>query len=252
MANKIRTRKYEEMFPDEVFEELSVNPIIYLAFGGLESHGPHNPMGIDMLPFYGIAQKAAEQTGGVVHPPVYMAVPGNPRLSSAQIRARNFLYPPSMWHGSEIMEAWLDETLWMFNSIGFKICVLLPGHAPNGALAEELSNNLDHHSGDMRIIVMRGVRLIKPAGFTQEEIGHGAMMESAWLEALLPGMVDLARIKQAIAKGPDAEALDRRYQWKSAKAQSYDNIAVEKGQKFVELAVDWIVREVALLRTCNA
>lgn len=248
MNTKIRTRKYEEMFPDEVFEEIAVNPIIYLAFGGLEAHGPHNPLGMDMLPFYGIAQEAAEKTGGIVHPPVYMSVPGHPPWNSAKLRAAEFLYPPSIMHGTEIMEAWLDETLWMFNSIGFKICVLLPGHAPNIYLSQNLCKKMNNRSGDMRIIVLNALPLIAPAGFTKEETGHGAMMESAWLEALYPGMVDLARIQPAIAKEPDTAALDKRYQWNSRKVQPYNSIAVEKGRKFVDIAVDWIVREVARLR----
>jgi creatinine amidohydrolase len=46
-------------------------PVVYVPFGLIEWHGRHLPLGNDALKAHGILVKCAEQSGGVVYPPVY-------------------------------------------------------------------------------------------------------------------------------------------------------------------------------------
>ncbi len=47
-------------------------PVVYVPFGLIEWHGPHLPLGNDALKAHAILVKTAEESGGVVYPPVYI------------------------------------------------------------------------------------------------------------------------------------------------------------------------------------
>ena len=66
---KIRTVRWEEMFPEELFEKIREEAVCYLAYGLAEPHGPYNALGLDWLKAYALSERAAERHGGVVAPP---------------------------------------------------------------------------------------------------------------------------------------------------------------------------------------
>ncbi len=47
-------------------------PVVYVPFGLIEWHGRHLPLGNDALKAHAILVKTAEQSGGVVYPPLYI------------------------------------------------------------------------------------------------------------------------------------------------------------------------------------
>ena len=63
--------RFEEMLPHEMEEAVNRFPVVYCAFGSLEWHGKHLPLGTDTLKAYHILIKTAEMFGGVVAPPTY-------------------------------------------------------------------------------------------------------------------------------------------------------------------------------------
>ena len=46
-------------------------PVVYIPFGLIEWHGRHLPLGNDALKAHAILVKCAEQSGGVVYPPIW-------------------------------------------------------------------------------------------------------------------------------------------------------------------------------------
>ena len=71
MTSEYRRVRYEEMKPDELEHAVAEFPVAYCAFGSLEWHGRHLPVGTDALKAHGIVVRAAERYGGVALPPTY-------------------------------------------------------------------------------------------------------------------------------------------------------------------------------------
>src|SRR2546430_8354419 len=65
--------QFEEMFPWELAQAIAEAPICYLPLGVLEWHGEHNVIGLDAIKAHAICIRAAQQSGGVVVPPLYWA-----------------------------------------------------------------------------------------------------------------------------------------------------------------------------------
>jgi len=59
---------YERLTPDAFLQAVKEAPIAYLPLGTLEYHGPHLPLGSDMLQPLGIFAELARSVGGVVLP----------------------------------------------------------------------------------------------------------------------------------------------------------------------------------------
>jgi len=54
---------YEELAPKEFKERMDACPVGYLPLGTIEWHGPHNPLGVDMLESKALFALAAERFG---------------------------------------------------------------------------------------------------------------------------------------------------------------------------------------------
>ncbi|MCJ7821983.1 MAG: creatininase family protein, partial [Armatimonadetes bacterium] len=83
MPGNRHPHKYEELFPEEFWEEFERTPIAYFTCSPLEWHGPHNALGCDPLKGYHVCLRAAEISGGIVLPPMFVGPAGLPSLSRA-------------------------------------------------------------------------------------------------------------------------------------------------------------------------
>ena len=63
---------YERLTPDELSERIKEAPVAYLPLGTLEWHGPHMPLGADMIQPREFFIELARRVGGVVLPPLFM------------------------------------------------------------------------------------------------------------------------------------------------------------------------------------
>ena len=63
---------YVDLAPLEFKERLSACPVAYLPLGTLEYHGPHLPLGTDILLSDSLFRLAAKQTGGIVMPGLFV------------------------------------------------------------------------------------------------------------------------------------------------------------------------------------
>ena len=78
--------RWEEMFPDELYQKIQDEPVCYLAYGLAEPHGPYNALGLDWLKAHTLVEHTAQRHGGVVAPP--FAWPG------LGLKVSNWLGPP--------------------------------------------------------------------------------------------------------------------------------------------------------------
>jgi len=116
--------KWEELLPEEFYEEFARAPIAYWGCGGMEDHGLHNALGADPYVAYDLCLRTADIAGGIVFPPVPFALAGIPGLSREELRSREpYTYPPSLWVSREVCEQLYLELLESLADLGFRACL---------------------------------------------------------------------------------------------------------------------------------
>ncbi len=201
-AAKRRSRKYEEMLPEQFYEEFAKAPIAYWSTAPLEEHGLHNPLGTDLYQGYEVCLRAAEISGGIVFPPLPVGPAGHPSLSRSQLRSGKFkLVPPSFWTSRELCKQLYTELLEYMAELKFKVCIAFAGHWPCDFLLQEIQKELHGHVGAMQFWG-GGMCSIIPDIMNDEGKkyplcgGHGMMMETSLMLATHPDLVDLPRAKR--------------------------------------------------------
>ena len=198
-----RKHRYEELLPEEFYEEFERAPIIYLGFGPLEEHGLQNALGTDAFSAYEICSRAVEISGGIVYPPVPLGHAGaRPGLSRADLRSgKRNLYPPSAWVSVELCRQVYTELMESMADLGFKSCIAFGGHGPTGLLLMDIHKELGGRIGGMRFWAGNKGSIL--ADVLKEEakknphiVGHGMMWETSGVMAMHPEWVDLPRAKR--------------------------------------------------------
>ena len=211
--------KWEDLFPEEFFEELERTPIVYWGCGAMEEHGLQCALGGDPFHAYEICRRAVHITGGVLFPVVPLAPAGLPGHSRDELRGGGKdLYPPSLWVSRELCERVYVELMESMADLGFKACVAFGGHWPADKLLQTIE---DQHGGVIRGMRFWGggtIRLLQ--GLLKEEAekdptvaAHGGMWETSLVMAMRPDWVKperAARIKASplpsqLKKLPDAK-----------------------------------------------
>lgn len=199
-AVKKRTHKYEEMLPEQFYEEQKRAPIAYWGCGAMEEHGLHSPLCTDLYAAYEVCLRAVEITGGIVFPPVPFAPAGAPpSLSRADLRSgTRELYPPSLWTSAEVCKQLYVELLESLADLGFKACIAFGGHWPADMQLQAIEKELGGRVGAMRFWGGGTVSILRD--HLQEEAkknplgtGHGMMWETSLVMAMHPEWVDLPR-----------------------------------------------------------
>lgn len=245
-AKKLKSHKYEQLLPEQFYEEWERAPIAYWSCGAMEEHGLHNPLGTDPLVAYEVCLRAAEISGGIVFPSVPFAPAGMPSLSRSQLRARTKeLYAPSLWTSVELCRQVYLELLESLADLGFKACVACSGHWPAEHLLEQIQKEHGGRIGAMKFWgggVLGLVRdwLQKESKREPLAMGHGMMWETSLMMAVHPDWADLPRA-QRIKDGPLLSQLSNQPQPAIdyiAKANAeYGNRAITlAAQKAAELA----------------
>ena len=132
-------RRYELMRPQQIVAERARASIAYVPIGPMEWHGPHIPVGMDMLHAYRMALEAARLTGGVVLPPLPL---GTETYTDAErLRHRGFTgdervygmdYPgfclPSLYVEESVMGVVVHDVIRVLKRQAFKVIVIVNGH----------------------------------------------------------------------------------------------------------------------------
>lgn len=181
-------RRYERMHPAEMRDAVERCPLAYVPIGPLEFHGEHLPFGVDAFEAHGLCLRAAELTGGVVLPPMYVA-------SGCLDLPFTLSFDPSLVH------AWVRATLAELARRSFRAVVVLTGHGPLDlnhllkracAEAEAAASGLAAYG--LCWLELNAARLTGPERGEPTAVDHAALVETSWMLALEPELVRLDRL----------------------------------------------------------
>ncbi len=192
----VDTFQYELMRPQDIVAARARAPIAYVPIGPLEWHGPHLPVGMDMLHAHTMALESARMTGGVVLPPFPMGT--ETYTEPDRLRMRGFKgdervcgmdYPgfilPSLYIEESAMGVLIHEVVRGLKRQQFRVIALVNGHgAPNhrGTLTRIAAE--ESEPGKVAVVM---VGYPHETGYRE----HAAIRETSYLMAFQPDTVDL-------------------------------------------------------------
>lgn len=231
--------KWEEMFPDELYEKIQDEPVCYLAYGLAEPHGPYNALGLDWLKAYALVEHTARKYGGVVAPPFAWHIQeleefhddgkGHGWLPSAGVKE-----PLCSSIPSDLFYRMVFHQIRDIDARGFHAAILVTGHY--GGLEKTLRLICDYYTrrtgSPLRFHAVADWECIQHENFTGD---HAGITETSQLMTLCPSLVDLNR-----RTVPDA--LGTKY----AAGIDFENAEIlpsrELGEKIVESQIEELGR----------
>lgn len=188
----LQSIRMETMRPDEVHLRWQESPIAFVPIGCIEYHGPHLPLGVDGMTAQAVCLDAAERIGGVVHPISYMA-------NGCLDLPYTITYPPS------VVEGWARAIIEQLHHRGAELVVLLTGHGPLDLihLLKRVARDLDRPGArvyGLCYLELNAARLIGPVVGEPTVIDHASTVETSWMMAHHPTLVDL----RSLPDDPDA------------------------------------------------
>jgi creatinine amidohydrolase len=236
---------YELMRPAQVVARRKACPLAYLPVGGIEWHGPQNPLGLDGLQVHEAAVRAAHRGGGLVFPVPWYGEHRELHLAEANEPVRDEIaqameLPPenfrrgcmggrTLMQQSRFYQELLDHIYHQIRSLGFEAIFVLVGHGP---LREYVA---------LTTMVFERATGVKMdfAGLTDlvegVPVDHGARTETATMMTLRPDLVDLSQLPEGNAHLIGISGKDPR------------TGAGELGEAFVPAAIDELVTRAAAL-----
>jgi len=118
-AKPIQWGRYENLRPAQIDAIRERTPIAYLPWGALEWHSYHAPIGLDGLKACGLCEALAQETGGIVLPPVF--------VGTDTIKPYKGFHH-TIEHSAEIVKKLCLEFLTQLANEGFRVIVLVTGH----------------------------------------------------------------------------------------------------------------------------
>ena len=232
--------RYELLRPAAVVARRTACPLAYLPLGGIEWHGPQNPLGLDGLKAHEICMRAAAKGGGLVFPVPWYGEVRELHLAeaNASVRpgvAREMGLPEENFGkgsagGKTVAEQVLFYQELLFHvyhqirSLGFEAIYVLVGHGPLKPYAELTAQVFERDTG-VKMAASYAADLVD--GYRED---HGARFETGVMMTLRPELVDLS----ALPAGDKSELV-------GIGGEDPRQGAAELGREFVPACVDQLV-----------
>jgi creatinine amidohydrolase len=194
--------RWERLLPDQLEARFAACPLLYLAYGLCEPHGPQNAVGLDALKAHAIAVEAARAHGGIVAPPDYWHVH---ELGESATWGHVVIGQARTWLTS--MPPWQHFKNVCYHvraadALGFHAVILLTGHYGPWQDLKTLVGLIQPQVG-ARLYALPDFEANVP-GFDDDgaQADHAGKVETSLLWALHPECVDVSRIPPADAVGP--------------------------------------------------
>jgi creatinine amidohydrolase len=212
--------------------DLAVVPV-----GSTEQHGPHAPLGTDVLTAEAVADAALERTErDVVRAP---AIP-------VGIAEEHRQFPGTMWVSDDTFRRYVRESIESLAYHGFDRVVIVNGHGGNVDALREVGGRLTR-SGDAYAVPFTWFEAV---GEHSSDMGHGGPLETALLSHVDPELVREDRLEDARAGAADGWGA-----WVSHANLAYDSAEFtdngvvgdptegdeRRGEELLELAADALV-----------
>ena len=213
--------------------DLAVVPV-----GSTEQHGPHAPLGTDVLTAEAVADAGIERADReVVRAP---AIP-------VGIAAEHRQFPGTMWVSEDTFRDYVGEAVESLAYHGFDRVVIVNGHGGNVDALREIGGRLTR-AGDAYVVPFTWFEAV---GEHSGDMGHGGPLETALLRHCEPELVREDRIETA-----RADAADGWGDWTSHVNLAYDSAEfaengvvgdpadgdAQRGETLLELAADSLAR----------
>ncbi len=167
-------------------QRLRSNPLVILPVGALEAHGPHLPLGADLIQAEATAFALAERTDGLVAPTLpYGSAPG----------ARRF--PGTVSLSMAQLGTHVEGVLSELARTGVQRFLVLSGHGERGhmaALREAADQTMRSHP-TVRIVVLCDYEFVYELRGKESPLtdGHAGLLETSRVLAIAPETVGSAR-----------------------------------------------------------
>jgi len=244
--------KYEELLPEEFYQEQRRAPIVYLPIGAPEEHGLQSVLAVDPWTAYEVCLRAADRAGGIVYPVIPFAPAGHPAWSREELRRRAAeAAPPSCFVSRELCRMLYVELMESLADLGFKACLAFSGHYPGDALLQEIEKEFAGTIRGMKFWGGGTVSLLRDALKELDKQqplagGHGMMWETSIVMALNEHWVDLSRVDR-ILSSPLTHQLKKQPPQRIAAIKS---ASAEFGNRYLNLAAERLANRAAeLLKT---
>lgn len=204
----MRTLKLEHMRPDEILKAKEQKSIVYLPLGPLEWHTPALPYGTDPLTAHALACRAAERTGGIVMPPVFVGS-DCPRpqwhleklgfadtgqyivgMDFPKNKTKSFYFPP------ELVSLLVRSYVSLLVEQKYRLVVIINGHgaATQGTLIDEVCRHFTNTTDTKVIDGMKAAFASRESEDINHSIFGHANISEASLMIYLTNDVDMGML----------------------------------------------------------
>jgi len=154
-------------------------PVVLLPVGALEQHGPHLPLGADLLQPLAVLERVATRTRAILAPPIPYGLVQTSRP-----------YPGSVSVSFDALRAYVRDVLADLARNGFRRIVVVSGHAEGvhmAALRTAAKEVVDRGGAD--ITVLSDYDIVYGSTFAEEGEGHAGKIETSRVLAARPELV---------------------------------------------------------------
>jgi creatinine amidohydrolase len=194
--------RYEELStPDFISAVQKAQAVCIIPLGILEKHGPHLPLGTDLLTARAISIRAAQKEYAIVFPEFFVG-----QIFEARHQ------PGTIAYSRELMLDMLQETCDELGRNGLRKIILVNGHGGNGALVEFFCQSQLAGKKDYAVYLFKPsgqaekMKAERTAGLRKTKLdGHAGEEETSVMLALRPELVRLDRAEDE--SGADLDRL---------------------------------------------
>jgi creatinine amidohydrolase len=154
-------------------------PVVLLPVGAVEQHGPHLPLGADILQPMHVLERVAAKTGALLSPPIPygLVVTGRP-------------FPGSVSVSFDSLRSYVRDVLADLVRNGFRRIVVVSGHAEGvhmAALRTAAKEVVD--AGGADVTVLSDYDLVYASEFAEPGEGHAGKIETSRVMSARPDLV---------------------------------------------------------------
>lgn len=221
--------------------------IIFLPVGSTEQHGPHLPLGVDVILPTRLAELTAEKVNGIVLPTIPYGYKSQPGSGGGQ------LFPgTTSLNGNTLVNVVLDVLRETYRHGGRKF-VLFNGHYENTMFLTEAADLFVRDAKDARVIMMDWTMLLSQeivdemfaeTGFPGWDIEHAAITETSLMMYFAPELVRRDKIaKDGFEEKPTYAIFPPEMKDLPKSGVLFDptSASLEKGKKLVNHVVPKLV-----------
>jgi len=185
----------------EFEEKIAANTPVILPLGATEQHGPHLPLGVDVVLPTGVSERVAKKTGGLVAPTIPYGYKSQPRSGGGQA----FAGTTSL--DAQTFALVVRDIIRDLGAHGVRRIVVLNGHFENMWPAVEgvdlgLRELRRDGISDMRVMRLEYWDFVKrstldrlfPDGFPGTELEHASLLETSLMLLLKPDLVVMDKV----------------------------------------------------------